>query len=191
MLPTGDVRPSHPQALTADGPGTGTGLRIKQRCPVVLLVLGSGSGVTRAAYCGPSFKGELIFASVAAVTRNDGRIAAGLARGDRFERRHRYATGKSREGFLSLALQAGAAGGLDALRCSAHLDVDPRAAEEQRRLGGRSSVCQADAGLGAGRVWRGKRGSRDGQGDQGEDGYGVCAFCKQARNRGEVPAATG
>lgn len=133
MFPTGDARPSSRHGLAADGPGARARLRVEESGSVVLLILGRCCRVAAAANGCPGFKAELIFAAIAAVARNDGGIAPGLAGRNRFESGHRYAPRKTGEGFFSFALDAGAARGLDAARGSAHLVTHSRSLEKQRR----------------------------------------------------------
>jgi hypothetical protein len=130
MFPTGDARPSYRYGLAADGPGTGAGLRVEEGCAVVLLILGRCCGITATANRSPGFKRELVFASIAAVARDDRRVAAGLTRSNAFQRGHRDAAWKACESFLSFALDAGLTSSLDTPGGYAHLHMQPWAAEK-------------------------------------------------------------
>src|SRR3954451_10879494 len=82
--------------LAADGPGAGAGLRVEHRgAHALLLGRGSGGG-TGAANRVPGALIELIEATVRAIGRDGGGVAAGLARRDRVEGRLGHAVGLRR-----------------------------------------------------------------------------------------------
>src|SRR4029079_12961008 len=68
------------------------------------LGLGRGGGVAAAAHRFPGPVVELVFAAVAAVGGDGGRVAARLAGGDRFQGRERDAAGQLGELFFALPL---------------------------------------------------------------------------------------
>src|SRR4029077_7186908 len=80
------VRPLAPVSPSAaDGPGAGAGGGVEKRCAVVLLGLRRRGRVAAAAHRGPGAVVELVFAAVGPVGGDGGRVAAGLAGGDRFQ----------------------------------------------------------------------------------------------------------
>ena len=170
--------------LAADRPGAGARLRVEQRRAVVLLGLGGGRGVAAAADRFPGAVVELVFAAVAAVGGDRGRVAAGLAGGDRVERRD----ARRRRAGWRRPRGAGGAARRGARRGSACLTT--RIARWKRATGG--AIFEIAIGLavempidsvaGAG----GEGGCREGE-RRGQDRGDICAFCKQARDRCEIP----
>src|SRR6478752_2444936 len=139
-------------ASAADGPGAGAGARVEQGGAVVLLGFRSCSGVAVAADRFPGAVVELVLAAVAAVGGDRGRVAAGLAGGDRVQRFQRDAAGEIGEAFFLFALPLARLGpffGLDLAGdpVDRPAEVGDRLWKRGRRFGFGLIAARSDLGL--------------------------------------------
>src|SRR5215207_1541973 len=171
-----------PVLLAADGPGAGAGGGVEERRSVVLLGLGSCGGVAAAPHRFPGAVVELVFAAVGAVGGDRRRVAAGLAGGDRFQRRDRDAAGQLLEGFFAFALPL--AGGRLFFGADFRSERFDGVVEAFDRSLQRCDLRLANRGSAGGRLLSpcrercGRKGEKDEQ-----NGGEVFAFCEQAQNR--------
>src|SRR3954467_1240611 len=183
----GPVYPSQgrtPRRSAADGPGAGAGGGVEERRAVVLLGLGRGGGVAAAAHRFPGPVVELVFAAVGAVGGDGGRIAAGLAGGDRFQGREGDAAGQLRELFFAFALlltSGGAFPGADVGGNRADQTMEARDRPLQRR--DRHHLRRPDAGRSSRAPGPGRQSSRREGEDEEQDRGEMFAFYEQAQNR--------
>src|SRR4051812_11056377 len=145
--------------LAADGPLTGPGAVVEHRRAAVLLLLGGGRGVARAAHRGPDAGGHLVLAAVEAAAADRARIAVRLAVGDRLHLGRDAHLGQSG---AALLLDLALGHPLGGLGLAAGLLA------EGRLFHGRwldQRVLEARRGLGSGcreRRWYGHEKQRDG-----------------------------